>query len=174
MHWQSLIQAALEEAYRSTFGLVALVEPGDLDWKPSTGDNWMTTGQLLMHLTTACGAGFKGAATGDWGMPDGVDLSELAPEDMLPPADKLPTTDSIATARDGIESDKQLALDVLASLSEEDLANRPAPVPWDPEVVSLGRRLLQMVHHLQAHKSQLFYYLKLQGKPVNTHHLYGM
>jgi hypothetical protein len=31
-----------------------------------------------------------------------------------------------------------------------------------------------MVTHLDVHKSQLFYYLKLQGKPVNTAHLWGM
>jgi hypothetical protein len=31
-----------------------------------------------------------------------------------------------------------------------------------------------MVGHLAQHKGQLFYYLKLQGKPVNTAHLWGM
>jgi hypothetical protein len=31
-----------------------------------------------------------------------------------------------------------------------------------------------MIDHLKAHKSQLFYDLKLQGKPVNTGHLWGM
>jgi hypothetical protein len=30
------------------------------------------------------------------------------------------------------------------------------------------------VEHLGNHQSQLFYYLKLMGKPVNTMHLYGM
>jgi hypothetical protein len=33
---------------------------------------------------------------------------------------------------------------------------------------------LHGIHHLQQHKGQLFYYLKLQGKPVNTEHLWGM
>ena len=37
----------------------------------------------------------------------------------------------------------------------------------------LGRQLLQMVQHLDRHKSQLFYYLKLQGKPVTTAELWG-
>jgi hypothetical protein len=31
-----------------------------------------------------------------------------------------------------------------------------------------------MVGHLNQHKGQLFYYLKLQGKDVNTMHLWGM
>jgi hypothetical protein len=38
----------------------------------------------------------------------------------------------------------------------------------------LGHRLLQMVDHLKSHKAQLFYYFKLQGKPVHTGHLWGM
>lgn len=174
MDWKALISAGIEEAYRPTLAMVGMVEPSDLDWKPSGGANWMTTAQLLEHLATACGAGFKGVVTGDWGMPDGMDLSEMKPEDMLPPAEAMPSAVSVDAARTAIEADKKLALEMLAGLSEDDLANKPAPVPWDPEVVPLGRRLLQMVYHLQAHKSQLFYYLKLQGKSVNTGHLYGM
>ncbi len=38
----------------------------------------------------------------------------------------------------------------------------------------LGFQLHQMVRHLDEHKAQLFYYLKLQGKPVNTGDLWGM
>jgi len=35
-------------------------------------------------------------------------------------------------------------------------------------------RLHEMVNHLNQHKGQLFYYLKLQGKAVNTMHLWGI
>lgn len=49
-----------------------------------------------------------------------------------------------------------------------------APAPWDPTEMLLGHRLLQMVDHLKQHKAQLFYYLKPQGKPVNTAELWGM
>jgi hypothetical protein len=31
-----------------------------------------------------------------------------------------------------------------------------------------------MVQHLDSHKSQLFYYLKLMGRDVNTMNLWGM
>lgn len=62
---------------------------------------------------------------------------------------------------------------MLEKCSEEDLAIKPAPAPWDPQSVNLGHRLLQMIGHLNQHKAQLFYYLKLQDKPVNTGHLYG-
>jgi uncharacterized damage-inducible protein DinB len=33
--------------------------------------------------------------------------------------------------------------------------------------------MLFMVEHLNQHKGQLFYYLKLQGKPVKTPDLWG-
>jgi len=31
-----------------------------------------------------------------------------------------------------------------------------------------------MVAHLEMHKSQLYYYLKLLGRDVNTSHLWGV
>jgi hypothetical protein len=133
----------------------------------------MTMGQLLKHLADGCGAPFRGFVTGDWGMPEGMDVKDLAPEDMLPPAEKMPTIDSVAEAKELLAADKQLALDMLAKSGEERLAHETATAPWDPTAMILGHRLLQMVGHLNSHKSQLFYYLKLQGKPVNTGHLWG-
>ena len=85
----------------------------------------------------------------------------------------MPTVGSVAEARKLLARDKQLALDMLAQCSEDDLANKPTPAPWDAVEMVLGYRLLQMVGHLSQHKGQLFYYLKLQGKPVNTGHLWG-
>ena len=73
-----------------------------------------------------------------------------------------------------LAEDKEVALATLREVSDEDLAGKPTPAPWDPTTMILGHRLLQMVNHLQSHKGQLFYYLKLQGKPVNTGHLWGM
>jgi hypothetical protein len=40
--------------------------------------------------------------------------------------------------------------------------------------VVLVSRPKQMVDHLFCHKNQLFYYLKLMGKPVDTGSLWGM
>ena len=57
---------------------------------------------------------------------------------------------------------------------EDDLAHKEVAAPWAPgSSYALGRHLLEMVQHLDRHKSQLFYYLKLQGKPVNTSDLWG-
>ena len=136
----------------------------------------MTLGQLLKHLADGCGAPMRGFVTGDWGpLPEGAaDAGELSPEEMLLPAEKMPTVESVAEAKEQLAKDKQLALEMLAECSEEDLSTKPAPAPWDPSEMILGHRLLQMVNHLGSHKHQLFYYLKLQGQPVNTGHLWGM
>ena len=173
MTWKNLLQVEVEDSYRRTLTLLDLVDEGALDWKPATGENWMSTGQLLHHLTNACGFCFKGFVTGDWGMPADFDLNTASHEEMLPPADRLPAVTTVAEARKLIEEDKALALATLASVSEEELETRPAPAPWDPSQVLLGHRLLQMVEHLKQHKGQLFYYLKLQGKAVNTMHLWA-
>lgn len=174
MNWTELLGSEAEAAYKATEGLIDMLEDSTLDWKPSTGDNWMTTGQLLKHITTACGFCFRGFVTGDWGMPEGVDVGEMSPEEMLPPAEKMPTVSSVEEAKKLFAEDKQLALDILAQTGEEKLANTTASAPWDPSELALGHRLLQMVEHLNQHKSQLFYYLKMQGKPVHTGNLWGM
>jgi hypothetical protein len=174
MSWTTLLKQEIESSYNAADKLIAMTDDAQLGWKPSTGSNWMTTGQLLKHVSDACGATFKGFITGDWGLPAGVDPSDMTAEQMLPPAEKLPALTSVAEARRLLAEDKRLALEMLAGCSEERLANEPAPAPWDPTPKPLGHRLLGMVGHLEQHKTQLFYYLKLQGKPVNTMHLYGM
>lgn len=170
MNWTELLKAEIQSTYTITERLLALVDDDALEWKP-LGNNWMTTGQLLKHITDGCGAAFRAFITGDWGLPEGTDISEVT---HLPPAEKLPTIDSVAEARRLLQEDKRLTSDMLASLCEDDLAHRKAPAPWDPTEMVLGHRLLQMVDHLKQHKGQLFYYLKLQGKPVNTADLWGM
>jgi len=174
MNWTELIKGEIEHTYKATDGLFGLVDDDKLNWKPATGSNWMTTGQLLMHISSACGSGCRGFVTGDWGMPADFDASKMKPEDMLPPAEKLPTLNSVAEARKLLQADKQTALEMVAKAGESDLASKPAPAPWDPRPMNLGYRLFSMVDHLNQHKGQLFYYLKLQGKPVNTGHLWGM
>jgi hypothetical protein len=174
MNWTELLKTEIEAAYASTESLLALAEDKDLGWKPPIGDNWMTLGQLLMHITNACGAPCRGFVTGDWGLPPGVDVKDLSPEEMLPPAEKMPTVGSVAEAKRLLAEDKQVALAALAEAGEERLANESTAAPWDSTERTLGYWLFQMVQHLHAHKSQLFYYLKLQGKSVNTSHLWKM
>jgi uncharacterized damage-inducible protein DinB len=174
MNWTELLESEIEDTYRAADSLMALVDESRLDWRPATGDNWMTVGQLLMHLTGACGSTCKGFVTGDWGLPAGTDPAEVHGEDMLPTAGQLPTVASVEEARRLLREDKAVALAMIAQSGEARLAGEATTAPWDPSEMVLGHRLLQMVQHLAQHKGQLFYYLKLQGSPVNTMHLWGV
>ncbi len=167
MNYTELIKIEIEAAYKTTEGLLDLVEDATLSWKPESGNNWMTVAQLIKH-TLSNGMCFTGFATGDWGMPKDVG------SEKMPPAEALPSVQSVAEARLLLAEDRKVALEVLSQCDENRLANDPAPAPWDPRPLNLGYRLLQMVAHLNQHKAQLFYYLKLQGKPVHTGHLWGM
>ncbi len=173
MNWTELLKAEMENSYRAAEGLLNLVEDSKLDWKPETGNNWMTTGQLLRHLPEACGFCFKGFVTGDWGMPEGA--ADMSTEEMLPPAEKMASVSSVAEAKEMLAKDKELALAMIAEAGEEALENRMVAAPWSPDhPLRLGHQLLGMVGHLEMHKNQLYYYLKLQGKPVNTMTMFGM
>ena len=174
MDWKKLLQSELAYAFYAAEKLFDRLSDEDLDWKPSEGENWMTVGQLLHHLATGCGEGFKGFITGDWGFPEGVDPSQMSPEDLIPPADHLPAVESMAQAKTMLEKVKALAKQMLEQCSEDELANKIAPAPWDPTETVLGHRLLQSIEHQKQHKGQLFYYIKLQGQKVGTAHLWGM
>jgi uncharacterized damage-inducible protein DinB len=174
MNWTELLTLEIEENYRVADELMSLVDADRLDWKPATGSNWMTTGQLLEHISQACGINVRGFVTGDWGASADLDPTETAPEDMLPTAETLPAAASVDEARARLRADRELSLAMLAQAGEERIANEMTTAPWDAEAMLLGRRLLHMIDHLAQHKGQLFYYLKLMGKPVNTMHLWGM
>ena len=173
MCWGELLKREIDYTYAVTDKLLDRVDDGTLDWKPPIGSNWMTASQLLMHITNACGAAFRGFVTDDWGLPEGMDVNNLTPEEMLPPVEKLPAIGSVAEAKKLLDEDRRVALDMLAKVSDDDLANKVIAAPWSPVKMVLGHHLLQMVDHLKSHKSQLYYYLKMQGKPVNTGDLWG-
>ena len=169
MNWTQLLENEVETTYHATDGLMKLAAKLPLDWKPATGANWMTTAQLLEHCTNACGHCCRGFVTGDWGMPKDATI-----EDMLPAAERMPSVKSVAVARKKLAADKALALEMIRQAGEKALATKKVGAPWNPEKQILGRQFLGMIGHLGSHKSQLFYYLKLQGVPVHTGHLWGM
>lgn len=174
MNWTELLRTEVETVYGTTMQLLDKVDPNILEWKPASGSNWMTVGQLIQHICNACGAGCKALVTGDWGLPAGKKMEDLLPEEVLPPAEKLPTVKSVDEAKRLLAEDQALALQIIDQAGENDLANRAIAAPWAPGVsLPLGRHLLQMIQHLDRHKSQLFYYLKLQGISVNTEDLWG-
>jgi hypothetical protein len=183
MNWTQLITSQIEAAYRATDGLMKLVRKDDLSWKPKTGKNWMSTAQLLDHLTNACGWCIDAFVRDDWTPPPtpapkgkkAAKPPETDPATGMLTAAAMPAVKSVAEARKKLAEDKQVALAALAKAGEAGLAGTLREAPWAPGVKKpLGQHALEMVGHLSQHKSQLFYYLKLQGKPVNTMTLYGM
>jgi len=172
--WRELLDGEIESAYSTTLALLDRVDPSLLDWKPDRGSNWMTVGQLLMHISNACGAGCRAFVTGDWGLPEGVRFEDLATADLLPPASSLPSIESVELARKLLLEDRAVALETIRQIGEVELGERSLAAPWSPTVVRpLVWHLLRMVRHLEMHKAQLFYYLKLQGKAVCTPDLWG-
>ena len=175
MKWTELLPSQMEETYTVTDNLMAMLKDEELTWKPATGDNWMTVGQLLMHLTTACGMCCRGFVTGDWGLPEGASFDDIPKEEMMPSADNLPTVESVAQAREALAADKVTALAMVARAGEDTLDSRTLEAPWEKGVPKiLGIHMLEMVNHLGTHKAQLFYYLKLMGRPVDTMSLWGV
>ncbi|MFT5314205.1 MAG: hypothetical protein ACI9UK_000025 [Candidatus Krumholzibacteriia bacterium] len=175
MNWTELLTKEMTANYNATEKMFGLLNDADLAWKPATGENWMTAGQLLHHLNHACGACCEGFVTGDWSMMEGGDEDESVSEVMLPPADKLPTVDSVADALTAFKSDRKLAFQMIEKAGEENLDCAMSAAPWSPQQqTNLGRHLLQMSQHLGTHKAQLFYYLKLMGRKVDTMTLWGV
>jgi len=169
-----ILRQEAEHTYGVTENLFKLVEPDELNWKPETGSNWMTVGQVLMHCTNACGSGIKGFVTGDWGLPEGMKFEDIPPDQMLLPAEEMPSVESIDQALELLAEDRQVALSYIAEAGEESLLGKKSAAPWGGPEVTLFQHLYHMIGHLGQHKGQLFYYLKLLGKDVSTMHLWGM
>ena len=174
MQWKPMIEGAFGYNYMLTEKLVEMVNDSELNWKPTIGNNWMNMGQLLRHIGSACGSPVKGFVTGDWGFPSDMDPTKLSFEEIVPPVDKLLPVSSVKDAKDRLAEDKKTAYLYLGKCSEDDLDKKMIQAPWNPIDLPLGQRLMESALHLNQHKGQLFYYLKMQGKPVHTGHLWGM
>ncbi|MCP4658985.1 MAG: DinB family protein [bacterium] len=173
MNWTATLKRQIDDVYQAAEGLLDLVDPDALDWKPETGSNWMSMGQLLEHMATACGKPCRGFLTGDWEMPEGVP-EDADPSVVLPPVEAMPGAGSVETARTALAADKELALATIDEAGEQALAEKIVTAPWRRTPLALGYQLLTMVDHLAQHRDQLFYYLKLQGKEVHTFHLWKL
>jgi DinB family protein len=165
--WTKLLENRAGGEFKAARGLIALVDEDGLGWKPESGSNWMTTGQLLAHLGEACGAIAECFASGDW-------ARFAPPEDGAAPADPPPTAETVAAAREALDADEALTLAMIAKVGEDVLATQEVGAPWNPAPRLMGEQFLDCIEHLTSHKSQLFYYLKLQGKAVHTGHLWGL
>ncbi len=165
-----LLLAEANANYAITEHLMRRVSDAELQWTPSSGRNWMTMGQLLKHCASfGAGKAIRGFVSGDWGMAD-EDAAEL---DHLPPAEALPSVQTVREALELLAADRQVALDNIQAAGEANLLGRKITAPWGGPELSLFQQLLRMIAHLTQHKGQLFYYLKLMGKDVNTGDLWG-
>ena len=163
-----------EGVYIITEKLFARVSDNELQWTPTTGKNWMTVGQLLMHCASfGCGKAVKGFVKGDWGLPDGTKIEDLGAEDHVPSKSVLTSVESVEEAIEALEEDKKLTINCISEVNEKELLNKSFTAPWGGQELTLFQHLLQMIAHLTQHKGQLFYYLKLMGKDVNTKDLWG-
>ncbi len=174
MNLSELLKKLAENAYQTADRLLDMIEDADLSWKPSQGTNWWTVGQLLRHMTVSCGIWCKGFVDGTWDDAGDVDYDQTPEGQSLPPASAYRSVDSVAAAHDALSADRATAIRVFDQLCEEDLTTKKVTAPWNPAPRELVVCLLDMIRHLESHKTQLFYYLKLMGKPVHTGHLWGM
>jgi hypothetical protein len=81
---------------------------------------------------------------------------------------------SVDEALRRLEADRKLALQMLDRAGEKALDSKKVAAPWGGPEMVLGQSLMIGIEHINAHKAQLFFYLKLQGTAVNTHDFYGM
>jgi hypothetical protein len=176
MNLSGLLRKQTEDVYKAVDGLATLVNDADLDWKPETGPNWMTTGQLLCHLQMACGLIAQCFVTGDWSALEKfeTDESQRDPETGMLPASAMPSVASVAAFREALAADRAAMLGAIDAAGEERLSSEPSAAPWDPTPRALAYSLQECLLHVGIHRAQLFYYLKLQGRDVNTAHMWGM
>ncbi|MCC6574045.1 MAG: DinB family protein [Planctomycetes bacterium] len=164
-----LLKLEVDAVYRAAEGLFKLVDKDKLNWKPATGKNWMTTGQLMQHCTDACGFCVKGFITGDWSRPSANPEEHVG---MLP-AEKMATAKSVDDALKLLAADKAQTLKLITEAGDKNLFEKKVAAPWGGPPMPLGLHVWEMIGHLNTHKAQLYYYLKLQGKDVNTMHMWG-
>jgi len=163
-----------EKTYKVTENLFRKVDDSELNWKPTTGTNWMTLGQLMMHCASGgCGIGIQGFIKGDWGPAGNEEPDDQEEVHHLPQAEDLPYVNSIDQAIKILKDDKALAMSCISEAEEAELLSKKMVAPWGVLEMTLLQHLLMMIAHLAQHKGQLFYYLKLMGKDVNSGDLWG-
>jgi hypothetical protein len=125
------------------------IPDGGLDYRPS--EEQRSTLELLRYLSF-CGLGFVDALeSGNW---DGYTAMSNESEGMA--AEDFPAA---------MERQKEGLRERLGGITDDDLANREAQMPWGASF-TLGRALLSLAYSsLAAYRMQLFLYAKAAGNP---------
>ena len=123
------------------------IPDGGLEYRPTEGQR--STIELLRYLSfVGIGMG-RALAEGDW-----TPYTEMAEAAEALSAEEFP---------EAMERQKRALGDFLAGLTEDDLRDRRASLPWGEEY-PLGRALLEMPYAcLVAYRMQLFLYAKAAG-----------
>lgn len=170
-----ILMKEIETTYIITERLFHRVSNNELTWTSPMGKNWMTLGQLMMHCASySCGKAIQGFVKGDWGLPKGIELDDLSAENHIPSTTMLPSVESVEQASELLAKDKNLAFSCIAEVDETKLLDKAFVAPWGGPKFLLFQHLLHLIAHLAQHKGQLFYYLKLMGKDLNTKDLWGV
>jgi uncharacterized damage-inducible protein DinB len=171
---QILIEEA-EQAYNVTEKLFRKVTDNELQWKPEAGKNWMNISQVMMHIVNVgCGKAIRAVIIGKWSVPKSVDADGKETKMYLLPAEKQPSIESVKKALEMLEEDRKLTLQSINDVEESRMVSNRFTAPWGGSEATLFQHIRLMITHLNQHKGQLFYYLKLMGKDVNTGDLWGM
>ncbi len=127
--------------------LATKVPPGGLEWRPTPKQR--STLELLRYLTTCAIVPAKALVAGNWDDAEALEAASAAV-----------TAETFASAMDA----QMAALsDLLAGLTEKDLAEREAAMPWGTPC-KLGEGLVNTVlKTLTAYRMQLFLHAKAAG-----------
>ena len=169
----TLTQVLLDEAdatYTVVERLVRRVANDELSWKPERRSRLDDHGPVAdalgeLRLRQGCSGLRQGrVATGG---------AVREPRNPLFPPAALPTVLSVQEALDLLAEDRRVSLSCITAAGEANLLARRMTAPWGGPELSLFQQLLEMLKHLAQHKGQLFYYLKLMGKTVDSRDLWG-
>jgi hypothetical protein len=157
-----LILSKLEGQIEQTAHLLTFIPVDKLEWQPLP--NVMRVCDLLGHLLE-CLAGFCATLYA-------IDRNRLAHFDKLRNL-TVNHACAIEEASERIGDYASNIRDGFSVISDDDLARR-IPTVFAPEGEAVITILLDNLEHLNNHKHQLFFYLKLLGVSVGTGDLYKL
>jgi uncharacterized damage-inducible protein DinB len=160
-----MVKKEFIEYYRNvSHPLRVLMELGlkqNMEWKPS--DKFWCLGELIAHCAI-CPMPVVHTIDNQW----------PGKEAMAKHHDELKSDMQGVAKRavDDFDERFKIAMEALDQVSEDDFMNKPSSTPWGNNG-SMAKVLQGMVDHQNAHKVELYIFLKQMGLEVNTMTLYA-
>lgn len=143
----------LKQVTMPLFSLISQVPEDKLEWTPP-GAKFMPMGALIRHLAV-CPMMISIIVKNQF--PDAASMQKMIAEN-----DNHRATPE--EAKNMLQQNLDQALKDLAALSQDDYNNLEVVAPFG--TMKMWRMLLAGSEHLINHKTQLFLYLKMLGRPV--------